>query len=117
MWDVVKSSSKLETKLQRRVIGNVRGQDISEDWSIPHARWEARHSLAEQSTRRFAIVHDSIIIDLYLKNITQMENELMLEETGIRSDQKLLPVEKIINKSQRTVLERKTAFKRYFRYS
>lgn len=46
-----------------------------------------------------------------------MENELMLEETGIRSDQKLLPVEKIINKSQRTVLERKTAFKRYFRYS
>lgn len=107
MWDVVKSSLKLETKLQRRVIGNVRGQDISEDWSIPHARWEARHSLAEQSTRRFAIVHDSIIIDLYLKNITQMENELMLEETGIRSDQKLLPVEKIINKSHENSVGKK----------
>lgn len=62
----------------------------------------------------FAVVDDGIIIDLYLKNITQMENEFMLEETGIRSDQKLLPGKKII-KVMRTVLERKTAVKRYFR--
>lgn len=39
----MKSSLKLENKLQRRVIGNVTGQGISEDCNVPWDHWEARH--------------------------------------------------------------------------